>query len=144
MLIREYLEQDLAELLSLWEDASAIAHPFLTQEFIASERENIINIYLPNTETWIAEEDGQVVGFISLLGNEVGGIFVSPNHQKKGIGRKLMDKARSRRGELTVEVFVANNIGRDFYDKYGFELIEQKLHEPTGFYVLRLRLPEER
>lgn len=142
MLIREYVEQDLAELLSLWEAASAIAHPFLSQEFIASERENIVNIYLPNTETWIAEEDGLVVGFISLMGNEVGGIFISPNYQRKGIGRELMDQARSRRGELMVEVFAANNIGRDFYDKYGFELVEQKVHEPTGFDVLLLRLPE--
>ena len=52
-----------------------------------------------------------------------------------------MDKARELRGELEVEVFVANTIGRAFYAKYGFEAFEEKVHCQTGLNVLRLRLP---
>ena len=93
-MIREYHEQDLPELLSVWEAASEIAHPFLTAEFLAAERENIPNLYLPNAETWVAELEGRVIGFVALIGNEVGAIFVHPNQHGTGIGRKLMDKAR--------------------------------------------------
>jgi putative acetyltransferase len=138
--IRQYEEQDLDELLAAWAAASAIAHPFLTQEFLATERENIPNLYLPNAETWVYEADGRVVGFIALIGNEVGAIFVHPSHQRKGVGRVLMDKARELRGELEVQVFVKNAIGRAFYAKYGFTPIETKVHEETGFDLLRLRL----
>jgi putative acetyltransferase len=139
-MIRKYDEQDLDELLAVWEAASEVAHPFLAKEFLASERENIPNLYLPNAETWVFEDDGRVVGFIALIGNEAGAIFVHPNHHGKGIGRGLMDKAREVRDELEVEVFKANTIGRSFYAKYGFEAVEEKVHDKTGLDVLRLRL----
>ena len=139
-MIREYEPRDQHDLLAAWEAASALAHPFLSQEFQAQVRHDIPNLYLPNAETWVAEEAGRVVGFISLLGNEVGAIFLQPDFHGKGIGRALMDKARDLRGELEVEVFTANEIGRAFYAKYGFELMEAKIHQPSGFEVMRLRL----
>lgn len=139
-MIRQYNEQDLDDLLDTWAAASEVAHPFLSPEFLASERENIPNLYLPNAETWVYEADGRVVAFIALIGNEVGAIFVHSDHQRTGIGQVLMDKAKSLREELEVEVFVANSIGRAFYAKYGFKPVEEKVHEPTGQDVLRLRL----
>lgn len=139
-MIRKYEENDLAELLETWAAASAIAHPFLTEEFLASERDNIPNLYLPNAETWVFEADGQVVGFIALIGNEVGAVFVHPNQQRNGVGSALMNKAKQLREELEVEVFVKNTIGRAFYAKYGFESIEEKVHGQTGFDLVRLRL----
>lgn len=140
-MIRKYRDQDLDDLLAAWSSASVVAHPFLTQEFLALERENIPNLYLPNTETWVFEDEGRVVGFVALLGNEVGAIFVHPSHQRRRVGQQLMDKAREIRGELIVEVFKANSIGRAFYAKYGFEFVAEKVHEQTGFELLRLRLP---
>lgn len=139
-MIREYQPADLPDLLSSWEAASKLAHPFLTPEFLAGERENIPNIYLPMAETWVAEFEGRVIGFVALIGNEVGAIFVHPNQHGKGFGRGLMDKARELRGELTVEVFADNRIGRDFYEKCGFKSIEEKVHEQTGFALCRLQL----
>ncbi|MGQ0553231.1 MAG: GNAT family N-acetyltransferase [Planctomycetota bacterium] len=117
-----------------------MAHPFLSEEFLAIERHHIPNVYLPNAETWVWVANEQVVGFISLLGNEVGAIFVDPEFHRSGIGRALMDRARTARGELEVEVFERNRLGRAFYAKLGFEFLHQKVHEQTGFEVLRLRL----
>lgn len=105
------------------------------------ERKNIPNLYLPNAETWVYEDEGRVVGFVALLGNELGAIFVHPSHQRRGVGWQLMDKAKELRGELVVEVFKANTMGRAFYVKYGFEIIAEKVHEQTGFDLLRMRLP---
>ncbi|RCS41411.1 GNAT family N-acetyltransferase [Bremerella cremea] len=138
-MIRAYHEQDLNDLLDIWWEASVIAHPFLTEEFLTQERENIPNIYLPIAETWVYEKQGKVVGFIALLGNEVGAIFVHPDHQKVGIGRSLMDKAVALRGMVELEVFVDNPNGRAFYEHYGFVMLEQKHHEATQQQVLRLR-----
>lgn len=139
-MIRKYNAEDLAELLDVWYDASQIAHPFLTRDFLGQERRNVIQKYLPIAETWVFEEEGQVVGFIALIGNEVGGIFVTPRRHGQGIGRALMDHARASRSHLDVEVFEANEIGRAFYHAYGFKVIRPVVHEETGEPVLRLRL----
>jgi putative acetyltransferase len=141
VLIRQYNESDLEAVLSSWESATRLAHPFMTDEFLVQERKNTAEIYLPNTNTWVIEINKEVVGFIALMGNEVGAIFLQPEHHGKGAGKALMDKARELHGELEVEVFSANSIGREFYSKYGFEFLEEKLHEPTGQQVLRLIFP---
>ena len=116
-----------------------MAHPFMTDEFIANERKNVAEIYLPNTDTWVIKFDEEVKGFIALMGNEVGAIFLQPEFHGKGVGKALMDKAQELHGDLEVEVFKENSIGRKFYSQYGFEFLEQKLHEPTGQQVLRLK-----
>ena len=137
--IREYAPDDLADILSVWERASALAHPFLTKAFVDQERINIPELYLPNAETWVAEEAGRVIGFIALIGNEIGAIFVDPQFHGTGAGRALVDKARALRGDLEVEVFKANAMGRKFYDRYGFELLAESIHEATGNALLRLK-----
>jgi putative acetyltransferase len=100
-------------------------------------------LYLPQAETWVSEEDGHVIGFLALLKNEVGALFVDPRFHRLGIGRALMDRARAARGDLEVEVFRENAIGRAFYRRYGFVPIQEKTHEETGFPLLRLRLPSD-
>jgi putative acetyltransferase len=137
--IRQYKELDLEAVLDSWEVATRLAHEFMTDDFIAQERKNVAEIYMPNTDTWVAEIDGEVQGFIALMGNEVGAIFLQPACHGKGIGKVLMDKAQEIHGDLEVEVFQANSLGRSFYSKYGFEQLEEKLHEPTGQKVLRLK-----
>lgn len=137
--IRQYKVSDLESVLNSWEVATRLAHSFMTDEFIAQERTNVAELYIPNTDTWVAELEGEVKGFIALMGNEVGAIFLQPNWHGQGIGKALMDKAQEIHGNLEVEVFKVNNIGRNFYSKYGFEQLEEKFHEPTGQQVLRLK-----
>ena len=138
-MIREYHDDDLDQLLEVWHRASEVAHPFLSEEFLAEERENIRNIYIPNTDTWVYDNAERVVGFISLMGNEVGAIFVLPDIQRQGIGRALMDLACERHDALELDVFVANPIGRAFYERYGFVQIGEHVHEGSGQPCLRLR-----
>jgi putative acetyltransferase len=137
--IRQYKNSDLGAVLSSWESATRLAHPFMTEEFIAQERQNVAEIYLPNTDTWVVELDGEVKGFIALMGNEVGAIFLRPEFHGRGAGKALMDKAQEIHGDLEVEVFKENTIGRKFYTQYGFEQLEEKLHGPTGQQLLRLK-----
>lgn len=141
-MIREYRESDLSELLDAWHAASLVAHPFLDEDFLASERRNIPELYLPNAETWVYEHAGQVVGFIAMIGNEVGAIFVQPRLHGQGIGRALMDHARERRNGLEVQVFTENKIGRRFYSLYGFEEISESLHEASGHEIILMKLQE--
>ena len=137
--VRHYHPSDLEDVLSSWENASKFAHPFLKDDFLAQERKNIPELYLPNADTWVVESDNQVVGFIALIGNEVGALFLQPMHQGNKAGKLMMDKAQALHGDLEVEVFEKNSIGRHFYSHYGFTLLEEKIHAPTRERVLRLK-----
>jgi len=139
-MIRRYEENDLSDLLDVWYAAAQIAHLFLDEAFFAQERKDITEIYLPNAETWVYERNAGVVAFIALLGNEVGGIFVNPERQRQGIGRALLDHARELRDRLEAEVFKENALGRAFYDKYGFKILNEHIHEGTDHEVLRMGL----
>ncbi|MCF6285440.1 MAG: GNAT family N-acetyltransferase [Candidatus Hydrogenedentes bacterium] len=137
-MIRSYEHEDLDEVLETWYAASQVAHPFLTEDFFEAERENIPNVYLPMADTFVYEKAGKVVGFIALIGDEIGAIFVHPEFHGQGVGRALMDHAQGLRGNLEVEVFKENRIGRDFYRRYGFSFIDEHVHEETGETLLRL------
>lgn len=139
-MIREYENKDLEDLLEAWYSASQVGHPFLSEDFFKQERINIADIRLPNAETWVYELNGVVVGFIALIENEVGAIFLDPMYHGKGIGRALMDHAKSIREELELDVFKDNVIGRNFYEKYGFKEEYEYLHKETGLMQLRLKL----
>ena len=139
-MIRKYEETDLEGLLDVWYQASLVAHPFLGEDFFTQERENIRTVYMPVTETWVYEDAGRVVGFISLLDNEVGGIFVYPSWQGKGVGRSLMDKAGESHSTLELEVYAENKNARRFYERYGFVAFKEFPHEETGRSLLRMRL----
>lgn len=142
--IRRYASGDLDAIMHAWEAASALAHPFVPEAFLVSERHAIPNIYLPVTETWVVEVDGGVRGFVALIGEapdtEVGAIFVDPAFHGRGAGRALMDHARALRGPLMLKVFEENAVGRRFYDRYGFVEAGREFHEGAEHTLLVLHL----
>jgi putative hydrolase of the HAD superfamily len=140
-MIRPYQPTDNEAAVEVWAKASALAHPFLSQAFQERERKLTATVFLPNSETWVWEAEGRVVGFISMHKQEVAGLFVDPEHQRAGIGHALMDHARAIKGHLELEVFTQNPQGRAFYAKYGFEVMHTKIEQDSGFEVLRLQLP---
>lgn len=140
VMIRPYRDNDLEGVLDVWYRASQIAHHFLSEEFLTRERDEIRERWLPIAETMVYEMDGRVVGFVSLIGNEVGAIFVDPDDQGRGVGTALMDWARTARSVLELDVFEANSTGRRFYEGYGFEYVGRHLHDASGQQELRLRL----
>lgn len=138
-MIRQYKDTDIEEVLSAWESTQEIAHPFLSDDFQKQEKKNIRELYIPNADVWVVVEDDNVVGFIAIIGNEIGGLFLQPSHHGKKLGKLMVDKAQELHGEIFVEVFKKNSIGCNFYIKYGFILIEEKTHEATGEELFRLQ-----
>lgn len=138
-MIRKHKEQDLDKIINVWYQSSTLAHPFLSSSFVEKVKSDMTNIYMPNSETWVYEIDNSIVGFISMLENEIGGLFVLPNNHSKGIGTKLVDFVKNQHSDLEVEVFEKNFIGRAFYKKYGFEKIKSYNHKESGCEVLRLK-----
>ena len=139
-MIRKYEEKDIDELLDAWYSGSLVAHPFLSEDFFVRERKKIPEEYIPRTEIWVYEQNNKVVGFITLINELIYAFFVDTDFQRIGIGRALMEHAKSLRTFLELYVFKENKIGRNFYDKCGFIKVAEHLHEETGFMQLRLKL----
>ena len=138
-MIRKYTNKDNSKIIEIWQQASVLAHPFLEDDFVKKVKKDMKEIYLPNAETWVFEENNIIIGFISMIGNEIGGLFVLPNQHSNGIGTKLVDFIGEIHTELEVEVFKENKIGRAFYDKYGFKKIKEFLHEETKHDLIRMK-----
>jgi len=88
---------------------------------------------------FVAEEEGEVVGYISTRVDpetKIGGIpnfSVLPGHQKKGIGRKLAEAAEAYLKEqgmeyARIETLASNDVGLHFYPKLGFQEVIRQVH----------------
>lgn len=139
-MIRKHTPKDLNLILDIWYQASTLAHPFLDDAFVEQVKTAMRDMYVPGSETWVYEQNNNILGFISMMDNEIGGLFVLPNQHGKGIGTQLLNYIKPNYKNLEVEVFEKNNIGRRFYDKKGFKQTHNYFHEPSGQNVLRLKL----
>jgi GNAT superfamily N-acetyltransferase len=87
--------------------------------------------FLDRDEVWVAEEDGVVIGFIGVNGDELTHINVDPAAQNRGVGGALLDHAKGLRPDrLELWVFQKNEGARRFYERHGFRLT--KLTDGAG------------
>ncbi|WP_417587956.1 GNAT family N-acetyltransferase [Pararhodobacter oceanensis] len=140
-MIRKYKPSDIDHLMNIWDKAEALAHPFLPAEVRAQVRKDIRDIYLPNAEVWVIEDQGAPVGFIAMIDREIGGLFLDPSRHGKGLGRQLVDHIVTLKGPLTVEVFKSNHIGLPFYQRYGFEITGEGKFDATGDETFKMAIP---
>jgi putative acetyltransferase len=138
-MIRKYIDQDETRVIDIWYYTSSSAHSFLDAVFVEKVKKDMKDIYLPNAETWVFEKNNAVIGFISMIENEIAGLFVYPDQQSKGIGTLLVNFVGDLHKELEVEVFKNNKIGRSFYDKYGFKMMKEYFHEESKQILLRMK-----
>ena len=94
--------------------------------------------YIPGSDTWVYEEKGRILGFIGMMDNEIGGLFVLPKEHSKGIGTKLEKHVAKDHAQLEVDVFRMNRMGRSFYNKFGFSKIGESIHKDSGNPVVRM------
>lgn len=134
------LASDTRTLSAIWLDASLIAHPFIGRQRLLEQRLLIEDRYLPNSETWVACQGNKSLGFISLLDKFVGGIFVAPGQQGKGVGRQLIAFALERKRELTLEVYTQNEQAIRFYTSLGFREISRRPYDDEGLPFENARL----
>jgi ribosomal protein S18 acetylase RimI-like enzyme len=141
MLIRPARPADRPRLLQIWLEASRVGHDFLGEDVLREQLPLLRDVYIPNADNWVAEQDG-ILGFIGLQGNHVGGLFVAPEAHRRGVGRSLVRHASDRLGPLSVEVYERNAAALAFYRGCGFEPVGRKALDDEGrpFALIRLRL----
>lgn len=138
-MIREYQSSDIKHIEEIWLKASAISQSFLTSSFTESERQKLSSVYIHQTDTWVYEEKNQVIGFIAMIDNEIGALFIDPSSHRQGIGSLLVDFVAMLHEILEVEVFKKNTMARAFYKKFGFKPVKEHFHKEADQELIRLR-----
>jgi len=75
----------------------------------------------------LIEHDGSIAATGALVGNEISGVFVRPEHQGQGFGKRIMNELEDRamkKGISTITLSVSLT-SRKFYEKLGFEILEK-------------------
>ena len=141
-MIRRFEPADEDDLIRVWLASTIPGQSFLPEEHWHSMEPVVRERLLPIAETWVVEEDGDLVAFMSLLDNLIGGLFTHPDHQGRGHGRALIEHARGRFDPVLVEVFEANEKAMGFYRSCGFVDHERRVDELSGLPQLILRLED--
>ncbi|WP_414837146.1 GNAT family N-acetyltransferase [Candidatus Nanohalococcus occultus] len=93
------------------------------------------------------EEDGEIVGFSDYKKetNELSGLYVKPDYTGKGIGEKLLQKAEKDAKENGLErLWCKSTItAKGFYQKHGYEVLEETIHEIEGVEMKVFRMEKE-
>jgi putative acetyltransferase len=124
-MIREFNQSDIEQIIKIWLEASVKAHDFIEREFWESKVNDMKEIY-------VFEEANALKGFVSLLGDTLAALFVSPCYQGEGIGKQLILKSKAIREKLILTVYKENKKNIEFYRKNGFEIIKEQIDNHTG------------
>lgn len=73
-----------------------------------------------------------MLGFCSLLDNQLAALFVDPEFQGQGLGKPLLAHAKSLRNELTLTVYKDNDNSCAFYLSQGFFVHGEQIDTLTG------------
>ena len=143
MRIEGYKESDEKDLLYVWEESAKIAHGFIDEELQKTDILRVWNEYSKKLKTYVAKEEDILCGFLSMYGNNIAGIFVAPEWQRKQIGKSLIEHAKKDRMPLSVEVFCKNTNAIRFYEKMGFRKFSEYMHPDLNEILWVMKMEED-
>lgn len=119
--------------MQIWLQANLDAHAFIPASFWEAHFEMVRDL-LPQAELYVHEDAGtrQIDGFIGLTENHIEGIFVVKSARSKGIGKALLDYAKSRKPRLDLSVYQKNERALAFYQREQFTVQSEGIDEDTS------------
>lgn len=134
MNIKKLDTKDIKTVVELWYKTSIVAHDFIPEDYWKKNKEAMALTYLPNSETYLAVEDGKIAGFVAMTENFLSAIFVDNQIQGKGIGKRLLNFVKDKRTMIQLKVYKKNTKTIEFYKSQGFEIMSDNKEEETGEY----------
>ena len=132
-MIRKIETQDLDAVMQIWLQANLDAHAFIPASFWEAHFEMVRDL-LSQAELYVHENEDtrQIDGFIGLTENHIEGIFVAKSARSKGIGRVLLEYAKSRKPRLMLSVYQKNERALAFYQREQFTVQSEGIDEDTN------------
>ena len=132
-MIRKLENLDLDAVMQIWLQANLDAHAFIPASFWEAHFEMVRDM-LPQAELYVHENEAprQIDGFIGLTENHIEEIFVAKSARSKGIGRALLEYAKSRKLRLTLSVYQKNERALAFYRREQFVVQSEGIDGDTN------------
>ena len=132
-MIRKFETQDLGTVMQIWLHGNLNAHAFIAASFWRGHFEMVRDLLL-QAELYVHENEAprQIDGFIGLTENHIEGIFVAKAARSKGIGKALLDYAKSRRPRLDLSVYQKNERALAFYRREQFVVQSEGIDGDTN------------
>ena len=132
-MIRKFETQDLGTVMQIWMHGNLNAHAFIAASFWRGHFEMVRDL-LPQAELYVHEDAStrQIDGFIGLTENHIEGIFVAKAARSKGIGKALLDYAKSRKPRLDLSVYQKNERALAFYRREQFVVQSEGIDGDTN------------
>ena len=132
-MVRKFETQDLDAVMQIWLQANLDAQAFIPASFWEAHFEMVRDL-LPQAELYVHEDAGtrQIDGFIGLTENHIEGIFVVKSARSKGIGKALLEYAKSRKPRLDLSVYQKNERALAFYQREQFTVQSEGIDEDTN------------
>ncbi len=124
-MIRKLEKQDIDEVMKIWLETNIHTHDFIDENYWKQHFEDAKDGIL-NVDSYVYEENKQIVGFIGVIDGYIAGIFVKENMQGKGIGKQLIDNCKQKYKKLTLHVYEKNTKAIEFYKKMGFKIVKKR------------------
>ena len=132
MVIRKLEEKDINTVVELWYNVSVQAHDFISSEYWAKHKYAMRTQYLPDSESFLAVEEGRIVGFVSMLDTYLAAIFVHIDSQGAGIGKNLLEHVKGFHETIQLKVYKKNTASVQFYLKQKFVIVSEEAEESTN------------
>jgi ribosomal protein S18 acetylase RimI-like enzyme len=124
ILIREFREEDFDAVTILWRVAREKLLPegeTDTGHNFYEDQDYFRNQVLRKNQVWVVEIEQYPAAFMAMENNFIDQLYVHPRHQRSGIGKALLEFARSRSSEhLWLYTLQSNVNAQAFYEKNGF------------------------
>ena len=141
MNIRPGTQEDWSYLADMWLRVSLQAHHFIDRTYWEVSKRDMEVMYLPQSQTYVGEHEGQIVGFISMVDDYLAALFIEEQYQSRGYGQQFVEFVKRDRESITLKVFAKNASAYRFYSKQGFvveqELIDQDTNESEFVMIWR-------
>lgn len=136
-MIRKFQKTDIGQVMEIWLNGNEEAHPFIPNEYWKSNFE-MVQEQILQADVFVYPMDGEILGFIGIVEGYIAGIFVDKRHRSLGIGRELLDYAKSKYHSLSLDVYKKNDRAAAFYLREGFSIRSEGFDEDTGEFEYRM------
>ncbi|AVX02987.1 hypothetical protein MXMO3_00441 [Maritalea myrionectae] len=121
--IRAATEKDLPRLVEIFRASRQKLLPFLPILYSREQDFAHLKDLLSRGDVKIGLLDHQLFGFLVRIDHWIAHLYVHPDAIGKGVGKALLDDAKSRARRLELWCFEANLRARQFYEQQGFALV---------------------
>lgn len=133
-MIEKFNKNEIDEVMTIWLKTNIDAHDFIPKAYWIKNYNIVKDQYIPIATTFVYKENNVIIAFISIIeAFFIGALFVKKEHQRQGIGLKLINRCKTLYPILKLAVYVDNINSVDFYKRCGFEIKAEQDNESSGF-----------